>query len=907
MPRSDPLMPRVNQAVALVGAAAVAWLSQASLALADAGAGIDRLALLPLSRSAIVLCLLAGVLASLAVRRGFPLVALAPLLLCLLPWLPVSVPPAFLLWSGPLAALPWIAVGAAVLAMYVPRRGSRFEARGDAARPGTASARVGTGTREPNGASPEPGNRGTAAIAGIVAALGFGVAAWLTAPTRPGGDEPHYLVITQSLLNDRDLRIENNHQRGEYREYFAGELRPDFRTRGIDGQIYSIHAPGLPALVAPAFAVAGYRGVVALLILLSGAGSALAWQLAWLYTRRADAAWFGWAAVTFGATSVFHAFSIYPDGTGGVIVATGAWALLKAADGVPRPTRTWVLHGAALALLPWLHSRFAFLAGTLGALILLRLWSGADRVRHSLAFLAVPVASCAAWLAYFVVIYGVPSPSAPYAGERGSAGFIADGLVGLFFDQRFGLFVYAPVLGFAIAGLAAMRNRLAVELLIVIVPYLLIVTTFRMWWAGWSAPARFAVPLLPLFAVPAAAAWSAMRSRGTRATAAGALILTTAITAVVVAVEGGRLAYNTRTEPSLLLRWLTRAADLPRALPAWSLDEMKLYVDVATWCAAAILGWAIARSVDGVVKSRPVCAAALAGTFAIGAMAAASTAWRAGGVDGTTPLPGQLALLRDATDDRALFAGLLPPRRIRRDDLPGQLRLRLEPLAAEDGPGLEAAVLFVVPGIPAGEYHLRPRARGAGGTLSIAVGRDSTPVYALAAIATEAFVLRLPVDLRGLVIRGDGDARRAVRGLTIEPVSLVPASSRLSATPATRGARYGHTVVYFLDDRSFPEPDAFWVGGSRDSTIVLCPDAARPAATLLVRNAPVENRVGFETAGWRDELHLAPGEERRIEVPLDPAHRAARVRVSVSSGFRPSEVDPTSLDQRFLGAWIKVL
>ena len=39
--------------------------------------------------------------------------------------------------------------------------------------------------------------------------------------------------------------------------------------RGIDGQIYSIHAPGLPSLLLPVYAVAGYLGVVAFLCLLA--------------------------------------------------------------------------------------------------------------------------------------------------------------------------------------------------------------------------------------------------------------------------------------------------------------------------------------------------------------------------------------------------------------------------------------------------------------------------------------------------------------------------------------------------------------------------------------------------------------------------------------------------------------
>src|SRR5262249_1681054 len=33
------------------------------------------------------------------------------------------------------------------------------------------------------------------------------------------GDEPHYLVITHSVLVDHDLQIENNHTRGDYRAF----------------------------------------------------------------------------------------------------------------------------------------------------------------------------------------------------------------------------------------------------------------------------------------------------------------------------------------------------------------------------------------------------------------------------------------------------------------------------------------------------------------------------------------------------------------------------------------------------------------------------------------------------------------------------------------------------------------
>ena len=873
-------MPRLNQTAAFIVVAAAAWISQATLALTDAGTATDRVALLAASWPAIGLAVCAGVVAAIAVRRGLRLVALAPLALCLLPWLPVSVPPAFLLWCGPLVWLPWAGVTATALASV--RR-------------------------------PEWSLRRPQLAAGVTAAIVFLVSAWSVAPSLPGGDEPHYLIITQSLINDRDLRIEDNHRRGEYREYFAGELRPDFLKRGRDGQIYSIHAPGLPALIAPAFVLAGYRGVVVLLIVLSALGSALAWHLAWLHTGRADAAWFGWASVTLCVTTVFHSFSVYPDGVGAVIVLTGIWALFRGAalsrlPASPGGTVPWLLHGAALAMLPWLHSRFALLAGTLGALILLRLWSAPNRLRTAAAFVAIPIVSCVGWFGYFVAIYGVADPAAPYGGgELGSVAYIADGLAGLFFDQRFGLLTYAPVLVFAIAGFAIMRNRLAIELLLVIVPYLLVVTNFRMWWAGWSAPARFLVPVLFLLAIPAAEAWSAIHRRGTRAMAAGALLLTVLATCVLVFVDNGGLAYNVRTDFALWIKWAARNADLAGALPAWALRQADLFRDIAIWCVAMLAAWALVRGVDGhpALRGRAALASATAGVFAIAAMAAATIAWESRGDDGLLPVPAQMEFLRHAARERhAVRIGLQPLRIIGRDALPREICIHPELMPTPEGPAGDGAPLFTVPTVPAGEYHLRARLRNAGGRLTIAIGREPRPIAS--GVADSTMTLRLPVDVPAVLIRGDDEARRNVLGLVVEPVSLVPPVDRLTDDFATAAVQYGETTLFFLDRSSFPEPDAFWVGGGRDSSLVLAPSTPGSTVVLLMRNAPVENRVAIQSGGWREELQMQPGEERRIDVPIDVRRGSSLIRFSVSSGFRPSEIDATSADHRFLGVWIKV-
>jgi hypothetical protein len=188
----------------------------------------------------------------------------------------------------------------------------------------------------------------------------------------------------------------------------------------------------------------------------------------------------------------------------------------------------------------------------------------------------------------------------------------------------------------------------------------------------------------------------------------------------------------------------------------------------------------------------------------------------------------------------------------------------------------------------------------------VGIGRDQFSLNN-GALDADPLILDFPVDVRAIVIRGDEQARRTIRGMTIEPLSIVPPAQRLTSDYARRAVRYGTSTVFFLDDRSFPEPEAFWTGGKRRSTIVLQPHDPSAHTTLLVRNAPVDNRVTMESGSWRGDLQLAPGEERRITVPIEQPRNAALLTLTTAGGFRPSAVDPKSRDDRFLGVWIKIL
>ena len=122
--------------------------------------------------------------------------------------------------------------------------------------------------------------------------------------------------------------------------------------RGVDRQIYSIHAPGVAALVLPAFAAVGYPGAVGTVIVAIAAGTAAAWLAAWWLTASIGAAWAAWLALVVSAPLVLHGYAVYPDPVGAAAVMAGVLALGDARDRCAgaRPARLgpgWCGPGAA--------------------------------------------------------------------------------------------------------------------------------------------------------------------------------------------------------------------------------------------------------------------------------------------------------------------------------------------------------------------------------------------------------------------------------------------------------------------------------------------------------------------------------------------------------------------------------
>ena len=307
--------------------------------------------------------------------------------------------------------------------------------------------------------------------------------------------------------------------------------------------------------------------------------------------------------------------------------------------------------GAGLALLPWLHTRFALLAVALGAVMLARQLGSPRLLPRMAALLAVPVVSAAAWFWFFYAIYGTPNPAAPYGGYTQSAiGNLPRGITGLLFDQQFGVIPNAPSYVCAGLGLVAMVKRtprLLIELAVLIVPYSLAAAAYQMWWAGYSSPARFLVPVLLPLAIPSAI-WFARAGRIARVYGLGALFVSLLITGTLAAVEHGDLLYNVRDGAAKWLLWISPVANITTAVPSLFQNPPSVALEqAAVWAIALIVAGWIGTAVFRRGAAIETATVAIGFCAAMSAMIAASIVWRTNHAAPLAPTKGSIELLHE--------------------------------------------------------------------------------------------------------------------------------------------------------------------------------------------------------------------------------------------------------------------
>jgi hypothetical protein len=393
-------------------------------------------------------------------------------------------------------------------------------------------------------------------VVGWIAPLVVAFATYLIAyevmnPGSTTGDEPHYLLVAESIAFDGDVDLRNDYASRERTLRFVNVFPLDYNVQAAvykeSGELRPVHGVGLPALLAPAVGLAGLTGARIVMVLIA---ALLAHQLYFLLAdlglrRRYRIG--AWIAVAFCMPVLPFTSQIYPELPGALLVIVVLRIILR------RTASPWALVMGSLACagLFWLHVRyfpisFALLVGLAYAATpdgLARTASsakpglrervravGADLNRHLVAArrrwrtatlpVVVPYAVVLVlFAAAFEHWYGSPDPRiAYYAYSKTTLGggglqAVYDYVLHDFFNPLVGWIPFAPVhwLGLAALGCVVVWfGWPAAACIAVAAGYELILASSAPA-GGWGLPARYLLIVIPLIAVPIAVAIQQIR------------------------------------------------------------------------------------------------------------------------------------------------------------------------------------------------------------------------------------------------------------------------------------------------------------------------------------------------------------------------------------------------------------
>jgi Ca2+/Na+ antiporter len=333
-----------------------------------------------------------------------------------------------------------------------------------------------------------------------------------------GGDEPHYLLVTHSLLKDGDLELPNNYERRDFEAYSApqAQIRPHQQPGRKPGSQYSMHSPGVSVLLLPFYALGLVLGKNALVFLIRFGmavfGALLGIQI-YLYARREwgreKLALGLWALASFTPPLFFYSIHVYPE----IIVALLSLASFRLLRFSTRLTAgRIVLIGILVSSFVWFHAlKYFFIQGPLFLVSLWAIRNQPERGRRLARVFYLLGPAAAIFILYFLfqyTLYGSFNPTAvSWQGAmdgRQSLGYLKDlftgipfryrweTLAGYFLDQRDGLLLYGPIYFSAFLGLTEIFRRRAKDawlLLFVAGPYVL-VSAFLTQRTGYAPQAR---------------------------------------------------------------------------------------------------------------------------------------------------------------------------------------------------------------------------------------------------------------------------------------------------------------------------------------------------------------------------------------------------------------------------------
>jgi len=331
----------------------------------------------------------------------------------------------------------------------------------------------------------------------------------------PAGDEPHYLIISQTLLKYHSLDVALDYQHGDYYTFYHSPLQTHL-AHNIRGQALPVQNIGAPILWLLPFLLLGRLGSILCITLVSVFIIYNIYKLLLVLGFAEHYALIVSAAYMLGSPLYLYSHLVFVEPIGALACIFVVRKLFQ---------QKIILHdllvcSLLLGILPWVHIRFALFEIVLFFPLLYKVYRQ-YALKNMLVYLAYlgPVSLLFVALEiYNFVIWGTLNPAANQISDNSVPFQVSPlrGLVGTFFDQQYGLLLAFPLFLFLFLGIVLTLKkrywRYNACMLALSLPYLLLVNSFSIWSGGWSPPARFIVALLPLYSFYIAYALVHMKS-----------------------------------------------------------------------------------------------------------------------------------------------------------------------------------------------------------------------------------------------------------------------------------------------------------------------------------------------------------------------------------------------------------
>ena len=399
------------------------------------------------------------------------------------------------------------------------------------------------------------------------------------------GDEPFYLLTTQSLIQDRDLDLKNQYEAKSYESFFdhpKGLWRQSVSLE--DGKLLSPHNPGLSVLLIPGFLAGGLIGAQLQMIILTALTFGFMYLLLTSIIGNRWVTWLATLSVATSATPFIYSSEIYPEIPAALILVFSLLLIRNPERTNIRGTITLVL---LLSLLPWFGVKYL----PLSALIALwALYSIPKRMR--LVFITMGAINAGFFIWFHLETFNSLTPysiGAVYAGDN-TLEIVGDHLgfkdrfyriIGLFVDNRFGLGRWAPILLVVLPGLPLLwRLRGLPRLIVLLIAVQILIATFvAITMMGWWFAGRTLMTTVPLMVLPVILLFDRCMVLGRLFM--GVLAIYTAVLTIVLAIAGYLREVVIAVDPFELSTPLFQLTSL--LFPDYSLWDFRTWALTALW------------------------------------------------------------------------------------------------------------------------------------------------------------------------------------------------------------------------------------------------------------------------------------------------------------------------------------